>query len=237
MKRSKRRTPEIIHNSPMRSLDPRTRLTLALCASLLVMLPLEKLLIGMACYFLLLLWSRLIPPALHQIWRIRWVLILLFVLDTLVIGLDLAVIVTLRLILLAGVFSLFFSTTTMAEFSLALEKMHVSYRMAFSIGLAFQSLNLFDEELRTIREAQQARGLLTDTRGIRALFSQGKEWVALTVPAVVLATRRAWAITEAAYGRGFDSPHRRPFLELKMKVIDGSVILLTLVFIILINIL
>jgi len=47
-----------------------------------------------------------------------------------------------------------------------------------------------------------------------------RDLVSLTVPAIVMTTRRAWAITEAAYARGFDSPHRRPFRQLSMGRLD-----------------
>ena len=47
-----------------------------------------------------------------------------------------------------------------------------------------------------------------------------RDLVALAVPAVVLTTKRAWAMTEAAYARGFDSPHRRPYRQLAMGWLD-----------------
>jgi energy-coupling factor transporter transmembrane protein EcfT len=48
--------------------------------------------------------------------------------------------------------------------------------------------------------------------------------VALSVPVIVLTTRRAWAMTEAAYARGFDSPHRRPFQQLALKRLDWALL-------------
>ena len=84
----------------------------------------------------------------------------LFVLDALLINLELAVTVTLRIAMLAGVFTLLFATTTPAEFTLALEKLRLPYRYAFSLGLAFQSLTLLEEEWNSILEAQRRRGAL-----------------------------------------------------------------------------
>ena len=59
--------------------------------------------------------------------------------------------------------------------------------------------------------------------------------MALTVPAVVLTTRRAWAITEAAYARGFDSPRRLSYHVLILQPRDWllmlDAILLALIFI------
>ena len=207
-------------DSPLRRVDPRTKLALSLCASLAVMLSLEKLAVFMVLYALLLLWARLLPEAARQVWRLKWVLLVLFVVDWIFVSLDLAVIITLRLILLAGAFALFFATTTPAELRLALEWLRVPYRYAFSLSLAFQSVGLLDDEWRSIREAQQARGAWTPPAGWRDLLDRLRDLVALAVPAVVLTTKRAWAMTEAAYARGFDSPHRRPYRQLVLGWLD-----------------
>ena len=225
----------LVENSPLRRFDPRAKLALSLCASLMVMLPLERLALFCLIYLLLLAWGRLLRPAAAQVWRMRWILLVLFAVDWWLVGLDLAAIITLRLILLAGVFALLFSTTTITEFRLALERMRLPYRYAFSLGLAFESLSLLDDEWRAIREAQKVRGVLLELRGWRALLRQSRDLVALTVPAVVLTTRRAWAITEAAYARGFDSPRRLSYHVLILQRRDWllmlDAILLALIFI------
>lgn len=221
----------VVEHSPLRSLDPRTKLVISLCASLLIMLPLGRLALAMIFYAVLVAWAKLGSPAARQVWRLRWVLLLLFGIDWWLIGLVHAVEVLLRLVLLAGVFSLFFSTTTTGEFRQAMEKLGVPYRLAFSIGLAFQSLQWIDEELRAIREAQKARGIYLRGQGLRAVVAQTGDLVALTVPAVVLATRRAWSLTEAAYARGFNSPRRRPFRPLVMRRVDWAVVAASVVFV------
>lgn len=211
----------LAENSPLRHADPRTKLALSLCASLAVMLPLERLLVFMGIYAFLLLWARLLPEAARQVWRLKWVLVPLFFLDWLLVGLDLAVIVTVRIVLLAGAFALFVRTTTPGELRLALEWLRVPYRYAFSVSIAFQSVGLLDDEWRAIREAQRARGAWKfEWAGWRQLPSQVRELVALTVPAIVLTTKRAWGLTEAAYARGFDSPHRRAYHRLAMGRLD-----------------
>jgi energy-coupling factor transport system permease protein len=182
----------------------------------------------MALYAVLLLWARLLDEAGRQVWRLKWILTLLFLLDWVVIGPDLAIIVTLRLVLLAGTFTVFFATTTPGELRLALEWLGVPYRYAFSVSLAFQSIGLLDDEWRSIREAQRSRGAWAPAkpqrgwRGLRLgdLITQVKDMVALSVPAVVLAAKHAWAMNEAAYARGFDSPQRRPYRRLRMSRLD-----------------
>ena len=210
----------LVESSPLRRADPRTKLALSLCTSLAVMLPLEKLVAFMGLYVLLLLWARLLSAAAQQMWRLKWVLVVLFLVDWLVVGLDLAVIVTLRLVLLAGAFALFFATTTPGELRLALEWLRVPYRYAFSVSVAFQSVGLLDDEWRAIREAQRARGAWLPQSRWRAFIARLGDLVALAVPAIVLTTKRAWAMTEAAYARGFDSPRRQPYRQLAMCWLD-----------------
>lgn len=211
----------LVESSPLRRADPRTKLVIALAASLVLMLPLERLAIFIGLYALFWGWARLIVPAARQVWRLKWVLVLLFALDWWLIDLQHAVTICARLVLLSGVFALFFSTTTTREFGLALERLRVPYRFAFSVGLAFQSLGLLDDEWRAIREAQAARGALREASSFRRFLAQVGDLVALTVPAIVLTTRRAWAINEAAYARGFDAPQRVSYHTLKFGRIDG----------------
>ena len=219
----------LVEDSPLRGVDPRAKLALATCASLAVMLPTERLAIFWGVYLLFVTWARLLPEVLRQLWRIRWILLILFVVDTWLIGLDLAVTITLRVALLTGVFAVFFSTTTAQELSLALEALRVPYRYAFSLSLAVSSLGLLEEEWHAIQEAQAVRGLHVAPRGWRQLWQQMHSLIALTVPAVVLTTRRAWAVTEAAYARGFDAPHRRPYLVLRWRWPDFWLVAASLV--------
>jgi len=217
----------LVEESPLRLVDPRTKLAIALCASLAVMLPLERMLAFMAFYAVVLLWARLLPEAARQVWRLKWVLTILFILDWLLVDLNLAIVVSLRLILLAGVFTLFFATTTASELGLALESLRVPYRYAFSLSLAFQSLGLLEDEWGTIREAQRARGVFSVESGIRKLLKSVRDLIAFTVPAVVTTTKRAWSMTEAAYARGFDSPHRKPYRQLSFCWYDWVLIAVT----------
>ena len=210
--------PVLVASSPLRAVDPRAKLVISMVSSLTVMMPFERLVIFMVFYSGFLIWSRLFKQTLHQIWRLKYVLVILFVLDTLFVDIHLATIVTLRIMLLAGVFTLFVCTTTADELRLALEKLRIPFRFAFSLSMAFQSVELLQREWYAIREAQMARGIWSYQKGnIRHILSQFKDLIALTVPAIVLTTRRAWAITEAACARGFDAPHRKPYHVISLK--------------------
>jgi energy-coupling factor transport system permease protein len=215
-------TLALVENSPLRRADPRAKLALCLGASLAVMLPLERVALFVGLYLLFLTWARLLHIAARQVWRLKWLLLALFLVDWVAVSLELAVVVTLRVLLLTGIFTLVVSTTTPDELRLALEKMRVPYRYAFSLSVAFQSINLLAEEWRAIYEAQRSRGALAGDA--RPFSLRLRDWVALTVPAIVLTTRRAWAITEAACARGFDSPHRRPYRQLAMRWLDWGLL-------------
>lgn len=207
-------------DSPLRGVDPRAKLAISLGASLAVMLPLGKVAVFLALYAAFLGWARLLPIASRVLWRLKWVLLVLFVVDWWLISPELAVLVTLRIVLLSGAFAILFATTTPEEFRLALEWLRLPYRYAFSLGLAVQSIGLLDDEWRTIMEAQRSRGAWQPAAGWRNVTRNARDLVALAVPAVVMTTRRAWAMTEAAYARGFDSPDRRPYRQLRMGRLD-----------------
>jgi energy-coupling factor transporter transmembrane protein EcfT len=211
----------LVEESPLRKADPRTKLFISVAVSLVVMMSPERLAVFLGIYVLFLLWARLLVPAAHQLWRLKWVLLLLFAFDWWLISLEHAVLICARLVLITGVFALFFSTTTTRELGLALEKLRVPYRYAFSLSLAFQSLGLLDDEWRSIREAQSSRGAVLETSSFRRFAARISDLVSLTVPAIVLTTKRAWAITEAAYARGFDSPHRTSYHTLTFSRLDA----------------
>lgn len=225
----------LVEDSPLRRADPRTKLFLSLAVSLVVMTSIERLLIFIGVYVFFLLWARLLTSTVQHIWRLKWVLILLFFFDWWLISLDHAILICLRLTLLTGVFALFFSTTNTRELGLALEKLRVPYRYAFSLSLAFQSLGLLDDEWRAIREAQSSRGALPNFSSFWKFVTNVGDLISLTVPAIVLTTKRAWAITEASYARGFDSPHRvsyhfLSFTRLDLLLMTGTLLLLILLF-------
>ncbi len=218
----------LVADSPLRRADPRTKLVISAAVSLAVMLPLERLALFAAGYLLLMAWARLLPAVARQVWRVRWVLLVIFGLDWWLFGIDLAATVSLRIAILTGVFTLFFSTTTPSEFARALEALRLPYRYAFSVSLAVSSLGLLEEEWRAIREAQAVRGVSLKSKGLRETFEKTRQLIALTVPAIVLTTRRAWNATEAAYARGFDSPQRQPYQTLRLAPVDFSLLLVCL---------
>jgi energy-coupling factor transporter transmembrane protein EcfT len=218
----------LCEESPLRKVDPRSKLFMSLIVSLVVMLPLDRLAIFFTFYLVFMLWAGLFSRFIHQVYRLKWILIVLFIVDWVAVSPELAGEVTLRLILITSVFTTLISTTTPGELGLAFEALHIPYRLSFSLNLAFQSLGLLQEEWHAIWEAQKSRGILPPLNGFRILFKRVGDLVALTVPAIVLTTRRAWAITECAYARGFDSPKRVSYHTLRLHWPDWAAMLMPL---------
>lgn len=173
------------------------------------MLPLPQLGVVAACYAALAVAARIARPVCLQVRRIGVWLVILFALDWAFVGLPFAVLITFRLALLATAFTVFAATTTAEELQSALERMGIPARLCFTLATTYRSLGLLEAEWRGILEAQQARGIIA-APGWRAWRTNLPHAVALLVPAVVLATQRAWSMTEAAAARGVESPLRRP---------------------------
>jgi energy-coupling factor transporter transmembrane protein EcfT len=221
----------LVERSFLRRADPRTKIALALAVSATVTLPLPPLAAVAACFAALLLAADVARPAVGQLWRARLWLALLFVLDWAFIGIEFAVVITLRLALLSASFVLVFATTTPDELRVAAERLGVSPRLAFAFATAFRSLGLVEREWRGIVEAQQARGIVVRPAGPvwRMRREDLRGAVALVVPAIVLATQRAWALSEAAAARGVESPLRRPYHVLRLRAVDHALLAVTLV--------
>jgi energy-coupling factor transporter transmembrane protein EcfT len=219
-------------DSFLRRADPRAKIVLALAVSTAVALPLTPLALVAACLAGLLAAARLAGPAAAQLWRARWWLGVLFVVDWLFVSLEFAGLITLRLAALAAAFTIVFATTTADELSLAVEHLGVPRRLAFAFAMAFRALGLIEREWREIVEAQQARGIVVEVSAPRRWHAWRERLghaAALVVPAIVLAVQRAWAISEAASVRGFESPLYRPYQVLRLRPLDHALLMATAV--------
>lgn len=205
----------VVEASFLRRTDPRTKLALALLVSAAVMLPLAPLALFAAGFGVFVLAAGLGSRVRSPLWRIRWLLLVLFAVDWAFVGPELAVVVTLRLVLLVTAFQVVLATTRPEELREALERLGMPERVAFSLAVAQGSLGAFASEWRRILEAQRARGIVFVVAGetrIQRLRRWWRQSPGLVVPAIVLATQRAWAVHEAAAVRGLGSApaHREP---------------------------
>ena len=220
-----RRLIRLVRESPLCGVDPRVKLVISTLVALAVMLPLTRLIAFWLIFVALMCVARLQYEMYYQVRRIAWLIVALFFIDWLTIDLMFAFLITFRFMMVVSAFVIFFATTRPEEFRLALERLGVPYRYAFSLSLAFLSVPLVDEEWRSIREAQRSRGAWVSETRWNQLWERVQALVALGVPAVVLTVKRAWTLTEAAHTRGFDSPHRRPYRDLAMTAVDWGLLL------------
>lgn len=207
----------LVETSFLRRVDARTKLALAVGLSAAAILPLLPLAAVTAGFICLTAAAGVFSHAVAQWRRSAPLFGLLFVVDWLFIDLAFAVLITLRLALFTGAFSLLVATTTADEVRVALERLRVPRRFAFTFATAFRAIAHFEDEWRAIVEAQQARGLVWDAsdppEGRTPLVQRWRRRlgraVALVVPAIVLAAQRAWATHEASAARGLGAPQAR----------------------------
>ena len=82
----------------------------------------------------------------------------------------------------------------------AFRTLRLPFIASYVIGLSIRSAGMFLEDFRTIREAEQARGL--DTKAMR-FSDQVKLYMMYLVPLFSIALRRADEISNALFSRGF----------------------------------
>lgn len=203
-----RRTREmLVAGSFLRGIDARAKIVAALAASMAVMLPLPSLAIFCAGFLGFLLAAGLGSPLAAQLLRLAPLVGILFAVDAMLVGVEHAILIALRLGLVATTFLLLSVTTTADEVAMALQRVGVSTRVAFTFAAAHRALGSIRDEWNGILDAQRARGI-EPLRGARP-SARLRRLVAFVVPAVVLVTERAWNLNLAAQVRGLESPHRR----------------------------
>jgi energy-coupling factor transporter transmembrane protein EcfT len=94
----------------------------------------------------------------------------------------------------------YFSTNRERDMLVAFRTLRLPFIASYVIGLSIRSAGMFMEDFRTIREAEQARGL--DTKAMR-FSDQVKLYMMYLVPLFSIALRRADEISNALFSRGF----------------------------------
>lgn len=95
---------------------------------------------------------------------------------------------------------LYFSTNRERDLLVAMRSLRLPFVASYVMGLSIRSAGLFMEDFRTIREAEQARGL--DTKGMR-FADLVKLYMMYLVPLFSIALRRADEISNALFARGY----------------------------------
>jgi energy-coupling factor transporter transmembrane protein EcfT len=95
---------------------------------------------------------------------------------------------------------LYFSTNRERDILVALRTLSVPFAVSYVIALSLRSAGMFMEDYRTIREAEQARGL--DLEAL-SFAEKVKLYTMYTVPLFAVALRRADEISNALFARGY----------------------------------
>lgn len=101
-------------------------------------------------------------------------------------------------LLFAAIF--YFSTNKESDILVGFRAMKVPFVISYFIGLSLRSAGMFIEDLHTIREAEQARGL---DAGALTFSGKVKHYSMYMIPLFTLALRRADEISNALYCKGF----------------------------------
>ncbi|MHA1821692.1 MAG: energy-coupling factor transporter transmembrane component T family protein [Promethearchaeota archaeon] len=135
--------------------------------------------------------------------------VFIIIINSALVSFDLGLEMSLRLINIMIVFSLFFQTTNPDDLTQALTKMFVPYHIAFTISLAFRFVPTLAKEAETIMDAQKSRGLDLTEKG---MFKQLRNFIPLVVPLITNSIKRANYIAESLETRAFGDNKNRTYL-------------------------
>jgi energy-coupling factor transporter transmembrane protein EcfT len=94
----------------------------------------------------------------------------------------------------------YFSTNRERDTLVAIRSLNVPFAITYFLSLALRSSGMFLEDMRTIREAERARGLDETSLSIR---HRAQLYVMYMIPLFTLAIRRTDEISNALFARGY----------------------------------
>jgi energy-coupling factor transport system permease protein len=206
--------------SPLHRLHPVTKLAGLLAivvAAFVVDRPLV--LAPLALAVLVLAWPA---GAFRNLWRLRAMFILVFLFTTIVWtffyvdphtgrrdtadGMLYGLSTGLRLDTFLATGILFLTTTRIEEVAYALGRLHVPYKVGFTLTLAFRLVPVFFDAAIAVVQAQRCRGLDFNRGGLVARL---RRFVPVIIPVLMGALRRADRMAMALELRGFNSGRPR----------------------------
>ena len=94
----------------------------------------------------------------------------------------------------------YFSTNRERETLVAIRSMHIPFAVTYFLSLALRAAGMFIEDMRTIREAERARGLDENALSFR---DRAKLYAMYMIPLFTIAIRRTDEISNALFARGY----------------------------------
>jgi energy-coupling factor transport system permease protein len=190
-------------DSFIHSLDPRIKLLFFILSALLVFF---LNLLGILFYSLFTFCMVLISFSYKNIYRVKFIMISIFLFSFLIWaltnqsgvmlfgpfstgGIELGLISGLRLILLMSIGVMFISTTRIEDLSVALVKIGFPYKIVFSFTTALRLIPLIISSVDDIKNAQKLRGIGQGEKK-RSPIRQLKEQAPLIIPVITKTLKR-----------------------------------------------
>ena len=136
--------------------------------------------------------------------------------------------VILKYMVTVPVVIVFVSTTDPSEFASSLNRIGVSYKVAYSVSLALRYIPDIQREYRDISMAQQARGLEMESRK-QSLFKRLKNAATMIFPLIISSMDRIETVANAMELRGFGKGRKRSWYTARpFRFADGFAMVMCL---------
>lgn len=144
-----------------------------------------------------------------------------------------ALTLSLKYISILPITLLFVFTTHPSRFASSLNRIGVSYRVAYAINIAFRYIPDVREELMYIMNAQEARGVAF-RKGDASLRQRLKNYVTILIPLLISSLNRIEVVSNAMQLRGFGHEKKRTWYNRrKLTIYDAIFILLSVALVLL----
>jgi len=148
---------------------------------------------------------------------------LVFVLGVVFFDLEIAVTLALRVFSLLGISAVCFASLQPEEAGAALAALKIPPGPAFMLTAGLRYVPLIEQKIRSIRDAQQARGI-----DLRPRAANIGNWMALLLPLLVQCFLLADELALAMEARGFSGKKRTPRHPARWRLQDGAVMVAAL---------
>ncbi|MHA1745503.1 MAG: energy-coupling factor transporter transmembrane component T family protein [Promethearchaeota archaeon] len=229
------KTFNFIHNdaSVIHRLDPRSKGFMVLVFAVLAILAKDLASIGILAIIALpiLILSHMMSQFLKGLTGLSFLIFSILILNSYLISFNYALVVILRLVVLMGVFSIYFQSTMPEDLTQAMIKFRIPYSMAFATSLSFRFIPTMAREAEIIIDAQRSRGHKIEQKG---MINQIKSFFPLLIPLLMNSIRRAFHVAEALETRAF-GVNKKPtyYFPLKFTISDWMVTISSMVLLIL----
>ncbi len=126
-------------------------------------------------------------------------------------GLEFGILLTIRFLSLIILMPMVIKTTTISQMSLGMVRLGLPYKVAYMTTTSLTVLPPFQEEIRTIMNAQKLRGKTVFEEGTKR--EKFKAYPALVVPMVIGAMRHAQKMGVAMDPRAFGCSKHRTYID------------------------